>query len=50
MKRQIGGVNMKYSKPEVKKMEVSVKVNSNSSDRSSCDGGHCVKSRYGQDH
>ena len=50
MKRNKGGNIMKYVRPEVKKMEVSVKVNSNSSDRSSCDGGHCVKSRYGQDH
>lgn len=41
---------MKYNKPVVKKMEVVVKVNTNASDRSSCDGGHCVKARYGQDH
>ncbi|MGN0496370.1 MAG: hypothetical protein ACI4GW_09120 [Lachnospiraceae bacterium] len=41
---------MKYVKPEVKKVEVSVKVNTNASDHSSCDGGHCVKARYGQDH
>ncbi len=41
---------MKYSKPVVKKLQVSVKVNTNASERSSCDGGHCVKTRYGQDH
>lgn len=41
---------MKYSKPVVKKVEVVVKVNTNSSERSSCDGGHCVRARYGQDH
>lgn len=39
----------KYVKPTVKKMEVVVKVNANASDRSSCEGGHCVKARYGQD-
>lgn len=41
---------MKYVKPVVKKMEVTVKVNTNSSERSSCEGGHCVKARYGQDY
>lgn len=41
---------MKYAKPVIKKMEVSVKVNTNASERSSCEGGHCVKARYGQDH
>ena len=41
---------MSYSKPVIKKLEVSVKVNANASDRSSCEGGHCVKTRYGQDH
>ena len=45
-----GGVVMKYSKPIVKRVEVVVKVNTNSSERSSCDGGHCVRARYGQDH
>lgn len=40
---------MKYRRPMIKKIEVSVKVNSDASDRSSCDGGHCVKSRWGQD-
>lgn len=41
---------MKYVKPEVKKVEVTVKVQSNASERTSCDGGHCVRARYGQDH
>ncbi|MFL0248722.1 hypothetical protein [Candidatus Clostridium stratigraminis] len=41
---------MSYKKPEIKKIEVSIKVNSDASDRSSCEGGHCVKARYGQDH
>lgn len=41
---------MKYSKPEIKKIELVVKVNTNASDRSSCEGGHCVKARYGQDY
>lgn len=41
---------MKYSKPEMKKVEVAVKVQSNASDRTSCDGGHCVRTKYGQDH
>ena len=41
---------MNYTKPECKAVEVNVKVNSNASDRSSCDGGHCVRARYGQDH
>lgn len=41
---------MKYEKPEVKKVEVVVKVNPMASDRSSCEGGHCVKARYSQDH
>ena len=37
---------MKDVKPVVKKMEVLVKVNTNGSERSSCEGGHCVKARY----
>ena len=41
---------MSYSKPKLKKMEVSVKVNSDASERSSCEGGHCVRTRYCQDH
>lgn len=41
---------MKYQKPSVKKVEVSVKPNTNASEKSSCAGGHCVKARYGEDH
>ena len=41
---------MKYTKPELKKVEVNVQVQSNASERTSCDGGHCVRTRYGQDH
>ena len=41
---------MKYVKPVVKKMEVTVKVNTNASERSSCEGGHCVKARYEEDY
>ena len=40
---------MQYTKPVMKKVDVSVKVNTNASDRSSCEGGHCVKARYSQD-
>ena len=40
---------MSYQKPEIKKVVVSVKVNTEASDRSSCEGGHCVRTRYGQD-
>ena len=41
---------MKYEKPEVKKIVIEVKVNTNASELSSCDGGHCVKARYSGDH
>ena len=41
---------MNYKKPEVKKVEVNVKINSNASDQTSCAGGHCVRARYGNDH
>ena len=41
---------MKYEAPKMKKVEVSVKLNKQSSDHTSCDGGHCVKARYSQDH
>ncbi len=41
---------MNYQKPEIKKVVVSVKVNTEASDRSSCEGGHCVRARYGEDH
>ena len=40
---------MTYEKPSVNKVEISVKVNTNASDRSSCEGGHCVKARYSED-
>lgn len=40
---------MTYCKPEVKKIEVSIKTNTNASERSSCDGGHCVKATYSSD-
>ena len=41
---------MKYERPELTKIEVEVKVNTNSSELSSCDGGHCVKAMYSADH
>lgn len=41
---------MSYQKPEVKKVEVHVKVNTKASEQSSCYGGHCVKARYGNDY
>ena len=41
---------MSYQKPEVKKVEVHVKVNTEASEQSSCYGGHCVKARYGNDY
>lgn len=41
---------MSYKKPEVKKVEVELKVNSNADEMSSCKGGHCVKSIYENDH
>lgn len=40
---------MKYQKPEVTRIEVKIKTNTNASDRSSCEGGHCVKATYSQD-
>ncbi len=41
---------MEYTKPQLTKVVVDVKIQSNASERTSCDGGHCVKTRYGQDH
>ena len=41
---------MNYTKPIIKKEQLDVKVNMNGSDRSSCEGGHCVKARFSQDH
>lgn len=40
---------MNYNKPEVKKIEVSVKVKETASELSSCAGGHCVKATYQND-
>ena len=40
---------MTYSKPIVKHLNISVKVNTNASDRSSCEGGHCVKASFKKD-
>ena len=44
---KLGGKHMKYNKPEVRKIKLTIKVNTNASERSSCEGGHCVKARYG---
>ena len=41
---------MQYTKPEISKIEVEVKVNTNASETGSCAGGHCVKSMYQYDH
>ena len=41
---------MNYEKPEVKKIIADVKVNTNASELSSCDGGHCVRAIYDGDH
>lgn len=41
---------MKYERPEITKIIVEVSVNTNASELSSCDGGHCVRARYGGDH
>lgn len=41
---------MKYEKPEIKKMVVNVSTNTNASELSSCDGGHCVRAMYSGDH
>lgn len=40
---------MEYKKPELTRVEVEIKTNTNASDRSSCEGGHCVKATYSQD-
>ena len=40
---------MKYKKPELTRVEVKIKPNTNASDRSYCEGGHCVKATYSQD-
>jgi hypothetical protein len=43
------GGKMEYKKPELTRVEVQIKTNTNASDRSSCEGGHCVKATYKQD-
>lgn len=40
---------MNYSKPEITKIVIDVKVNTNASEMGSCAGGHCVKTRYAGD-
>ena len=40
---------MKYEKPHVRIVEVAVKINTDASEKGSCAGGNCVKSRYAQD-
>lgn len=40
---------MSYSKPEVKKVEVELRINSNADEMSSCKGGQCVKAIYEND-
>ncbi len=40
---------MEYKKPEIVKVEVELKTNTAASDRSSCDGGHCVRKTYSED-
>ncbi len=44
------GVSMSYSKPEITKHEVNIKVRNNADEMSSCKGGQCVKSIYENDH
>ncbi len=41
---------MSYEAPEIRELKVNMEVNQSSSEHTSCDGGHCVKTRYGQDH
>ncbi len=43
------GDNMSYSKPEISKYEVNIKVRSNADEMSSCKGGQCVKAIYEND-
>ena len=40
---------MSYQKPEIKKIEVDVKINSEASEQSTCKGGQCVKAIYEND-
>lgn len=44
-----GDIIMEYKKPELVKIEVEIKTNTNASNRSSCEGGHCVKATYSCD-
>lgn len=41
---------MSYCAPELKQIMVTVTINTNASEIGSCEGGHCVRTRYGQDH
>lgn len=41
---------MSYQKPEVKKVEVSIRIQSEASEITSCAGGHCVRAMYQNDH
>lgn len=40
---------MKYEKPKMREVKIDVKANTNASNLSSCDGGHCVKAKYSAD-
>lgn len=40
---------MSYQKPEIKKVEASVTVNTSADDQSSCKGGHCVRAIFEHD-
>jgi hypothetical protein len=39
-----------YTKPEIIERDITISVNSNESDVTSCYGGRCERERYGQDH
>ena len=41
---------MKYEKPRLKEIVVSVEVKTNADNQTSCAGGHCARARYGNDH
>lgn len=41
---------MHYTKPEINKIVLEVKPNTNASETGSCAGGHCVRSMYEHDH
>lgn len=40
---------MKYEKPLLREVRVDVRANTNASNLSSCDGGHCVKAKWSAD-